>query len=87
MPNRNDTALVWTLNPTANPTAAISAATKMLRARSATVRPESTADRAIGSDRNRSNSPLLRSVARPTAVPIAPNTVVWTKIPGIKKST
>ncbi len=27
------------------------------------------------------------SVARPIAVAIAPNTTVWTKIPGIRKST
>jgi hypothetical protein len=38
----------------------------------------------MGSDRNRSMRPLLRSVARPTAVAMAPNTVVWTKIPGIR---
>jgi hypothetical protein len=67
MPARNASALVWTRKPTAKPTTAISAATKTLRARSAVVRPARTAERAMGSDRNRSSRPLLRSVARPTA--------------------
>src|SRR5512142_1269065 len=43
-----------------------------LRARSDSVRPVRTAERAIGSDRNRSISPLCRSSASPTPVVIAP---------------
>src|SRR5207247_121439 len=46
-----------------------------------------TADRAMGSDRNRSSSPLLRSAARPMAAASEPNTTVCTKMPGIRKST
>ena len=48
------------------------------------VRPVSTAERAIGSERNRSSKPLCTSVASPIAVAMAPNTDVWTKIPGIR---
>ena len=61
--------------------------TNTLRTRSARVRPARTADRAIGSDRNRSSSPDFRSVARPIAVAIEPNTTTCAKIPGIRKST
>ena len=84
MPTRNASAPVCTRKPTAKPTTAISATTKTLRTRSARVRPASTAERAMGSERNRSSSPLLRSVARPMAAPMAPNTVVCTKMPGIR---
>jgi hypothetical protein len=55
-----------------------------LRTTSAEVLPASTADRAIGSAWNRSSRPLLTSAASPTAVPIAPNTDIWTKMPGIR---
>src|SRR5882762_3966483 len=43
---------LWKRNPTAVPTPIIRATTKMLRTRSAMVRPAKTAERAIGSDRN-----------------------------------
>ena len=46
--------------------------------------PASTAERAIGSDRNRSIRPLCRSSARPTPVWIAPNTTVCANMPGIR---
>ena len=46
------------------------------------MRPTSTAERAIGSERNRSIRPLLRSSASPTPVVSAPNTIVCTKIAG-----
>ena len=59
----------------------------MLRTRSATVRPASTAERAIGMDRNRSTTPRVRSSFRPTAVCEAPKVTDWTKIPGSRKST
>ena len=71
-------------HPTRNPTIIISVTTKTLRVRSANVRPVSTAERPIGRDRNRSSSPLFRSVARPIAVAIEPNTTVCTKMPGIR---
>ena len=58
--------------------------TKTLRTTSAEVLPASTAERAIGSAWKRSSRPLFTSAARPTAVPIAPNTAIWTKMPGIR---
>jgi hypothetical protein len=61
--------------------------TNTLRIRSAVVRPASAAERAMGNDRNRSSSPECRSVERPIAVVIAPNTTVWAKMPGMRKST
>jgi hypothetical protein len=83
----NGTRPVCTRHPTANPTANISATTNTFRTRSASVRPARTAERAMGSDRNRSINPWLRSVASPIAVFSAPNVTVCTKIPGIRKST
>ena len=74
-------------NPTRYPTAIIKKMTTMLRTRSATVRPASTAERAIGMDRNRSTTPRVRSSFRPTAVCEAPKVTDWTKIPGSRKST
>ena len=74
------------LNPTNAPTPVMSRSTKTLRTRSAVVRPASTADRAMGSARNRSMSPFWRSSARPTAVPIPPKATLWMKIPAIRKS-
>ena len=56
----------------------------MLRTRSAMVRPASTADRAIGSDRKRSMIPLLMSCDSPTAVAVAPKTTVCTMMPGMR---
>ena len=47
------------------------------------VRPTSTAERAIGSDRKRSMMPFWMSVARPTPVSAELNITVWTKIPAI----
>ena len=60
---------------------------RMLRTRSATVRPASTAERATGMDRNRSTTPRCRSSDRPTAVCEARKVTDWTKIPGSRKST
>ena len=76
MAPKNATGLVWTRKPTANPTATMSATTKTFRAASARVRPASTADRAIGSERKRSMRPVFRSVASPMAVFMAPNATV-----------
>ena len=58
----------------------------MLVATSANVRPASTAERAMGSERKRSIRPLLRSSDRPIAVTKPPNAMVWAMIPGIRKS-
>ena len=85
-PSRPNTS-VPIVQPTMKPTTHIRITTKKLRTKSAKVRPTSTAERAIGSDRNRSTRPLLRSSASPTPVVSAPNTIVCTKIPGIRKFT
>ena len=87
MPARKASALVCTRKPTAKPTPAMSAVTKTLRAEVGDVRPASTAERAMGSERKRSSRPLCTSAARPTAVLVAPNTAVCTKMPGMRKST
>ena len=54
---------------------------------SASVRPASTAERAIGSERKRSIRPLRRSSLSPIAVTKPPNAIDWVMIPGIRKST
>ena len=84
MPARNRIGFVCTRNPTANPTRITSTMTNTLRAKSPRVRPARTADLAMGRERNRSSSPLLRSLAMPTAAAMAPNTVSCTKTPGIR---
>ena len=56
-------------------------------ATSASVRPPSTAERAIGSERKRSIRPLRRSSDSPMAVTKPPNDIVWITMPGIRKST
>ncbi len=53
---------------------------------SAAVRPASTADRAMGSERKRSIRPLLRSSLSPIAVMKPPKAMLWVMIPGIRKS-
>jgi hypothetical protein len=54
---------------------------------SARVRPVRTAERDIGSDRNRSIRPFFRSSDSPSAVTNPPKTIDWTRIPGIRYST
>ena len=49
---------------------------------SLSVRPTSTADRDIGSDRNRSMMPFCMSSARPAPVIVAPKMTVCAKMPG-----
>lgn len=78
---------VWMRKPTRNPMATTISTTATSRTRSDRLRPTSTAERAIGRDRNRSISPLCRSSARPMAVFIPPKATVWTKTPGMRKST
>ena len=50
------------------------------------VRPTSTAERDIGSDRNRSMMPLVMSSASPTPVNVEPKITVWAKMPAIRYS-
>ena len=54
---------------------------------SASVRPASTAARAIGSERKRSTRPLWTSSLSPSAVTKPPKAMFWTMIPGIRNST
>ena len=58
-----------------------------IRRVSATSRPASTADRAIGIDRSRSITPFCSSWASAMAVPKLANAAVCAMIPGIKKLT
>ena len=70
--------------PTASPTAVMMITVKTLRTMSAEVRPVSTAERDMGSARNRSMRPFWRSSARPMLVLTAPKATVCTKTPGIR---
>ena len=62
----------------------ISTMTMRLRTTSAMVRPASTAERAMASDRNRSMRPFGRSSARPMPVLMLPKVTVCTKMPAIR---
>ena len=59
----------------------------LLRVKSASVRPASTAERAVGRDRNRSMTPLMRSLCSPYAVVLAPKTANWARMPGMSQLT
>ena len=50
------------------------------------VRPTSTAERDMGSDRNRSMMPFCMSSAMPAPVNVAPKTTVWAKMPPTRNS-
>ena len=69
---------------TMKPTTVTMITVRMLRHRSAVVRPARTADRAMGSARNRSMSPFWRSSASPMLVCTDPKATVCTKMPGIR---
>lgn len=70
--------------PTSSPTPSITRTVNMLRPRSPSVRPVSTAERDIGRERKRSTRPWVRSVASPTPVVIAPKETDCTKIPAMR---
>ncbi|CAM5339942.1 hypothetical protein SANTM175S_06879 [Streptomyces antimycoticus] len=53
---------------------------------SSTLRPARTAERAIGIERKRSMTPLLRSWVMASIVPSRPNTMVSASVPGTRKS-
>ncbi len=55
-----------------------------IRTVSATRRPASTAERAIGIERSRSMTPFCNSCANAMAVPKLANAAVWPMIPGIR---
>ena len=50
------------------------------------VRPTRTAERDIGSDRNRSMMPFFMSSASPAPVKVAPKTTVCAKMPPMRNS-
>ena len=77
---------VWTVQPTTKPLSISTMRMPALYTTSADVRPVSTAERAIGSERKRSMIPLLMSSHIPMAVVAAANTMVWAKMPGIRYS-
>src|SRR5690606_16117327 len=58
----------------------------VVTARSDSVRPSSTAELDMGSERNRSMMPFCRSLAIPMTVNAELNATVWTKMPPIRKS-
>ncbi len=72
--------------PTSSPVADMITMTSTLFSTSLVVRPTSTAERDIGSDRNRSTMPFWMSSASPAPVTVAPKITVCTKIPGIRNS-
>jgi hypothetical protein len=79
-------ALAWNENPMIRPVISRIMIERAFVTTSARVRPASTEAREVGSERNRSIRPLVRSSARPRAVTKPPNAVFWTMIPGIRKS-
>jgi hypothetical protein len=64
MPAITSNGLDVKLKPTSRPTATITTNDTVFVATSASVRPARTAERAIGRERKRSTSPLLRSSER-----------------------
>src|SRR5690349_8140319 len=87
IPAITSTTLLEKLKPISSPTVNITTNWKTLVTMSPSVRPVSSAERVIGSERNLSISPFLRSSASPSAVTKPPKTIDWTMIPGIRKST
>ena len=77
---------MWIRQPTISPVIDMTIRTITLLTTSESVRPASTADGAIGSERKRSMMPFLTSSASPAPVFVAPKTTVWAKIPAMRNS-
>ena len=75
------------LKPATKPTENSTQSDRQLSRMSEMVRPVSTAERDIGSERKRSISPFCTSSESPSAVTKPPNAIDWAMIPGIRKST
>ena len=73
-------------HPTTRPVTATMVAHTTAVSRSANERPTRTAGRHMGSVRNRSMTPVLRSVLRPTAVPMAEVVRLRASRPAMAKS-
>ena len=74
-------------NPTAYPIPMTIRIVISIRSVSASSRPVSTAERAMGIDRSRSMTPLFSSWASAIAVPKQANAAVCAMIPGSRKLT
>jgi hypothetical protein len=72
--------------PTTSPQPRMAASPITELSMSATLRPTSTADGAIGSDRNRSVTPFAASSSTATIVVDIPKSMVMPNMPGIRKS-
>ena len=72
----------WNRNPSPTATPTMISDDHAVRTMSAVTRPATTAERAIGSDRNRSMRPLWKSAFNPTAVCVVPNPIPCTSRPG-----
>jgi hypothetical protein len=72
--------------PTAKPVTVSTMMAMTSVRRSASTRPERTAERAIGSDRKRSMRPVAMSVETPTAVPWAVPTRAIPNMPPMRYS-
>ena len=72
--------------PTSRPVTDMIATVMTLFSTSLVVRPTSTAERDMGSDRNRSMMPFWMSSAMPAPVIVAPKMTVCAKMPGIRNS-
>src|SRR5436190_2611609 len=75
IPATTSPTLLEKLNPTSSPTVNITTSWKMFVTTSPSVRPVSSAERVIGSERKRSISPFLTSSDRPSAVTKPPKTI------------
>src|SRR3954451_10544614 len=77
----------WIRQPTTRPVTTMTTIEIALSPTSAAVRPTSTADRLIGSERNRSMSPFWMSSAMLAPVMVDPKITVWARMPGSRHST
>ena len=72
--------------PSSSPVTASTASPAMLWSMSAMHRPSTTAAELIGSDRNRSVTPLAASALTAVIVDSNPKSIAMVKIPGIRKA-
>ena len=77
---------VWMRQPTTSPQASITASPNMLSANDDTAWPIRTEERAMGSERKRSMTPLDMSLTISDMMDIDANTMLWAKMPGIRNA-
>ena len=83
---RVSAALPCQRQPTSSPQASSTARPRTELSMSAAPRPATTAERAIGIDRNRSVTPRAASVVTATMVASTPKSMVRANMPGIRNS-